>query len=141
MLTLPCNCVINTNFGSRIIAPTRRSCPTDDGDGTTTKLHLTNLHLLKNRIDEEKYSHYFPSSEYNEDAVTGTQFNFDTVTRDYIESEEVVEADLATLQVNAYRLRQKTLQERQDVGDLEFQYQLRTAGTSVFCLIIVGVCF
>jgi hypothetical protein len=109
MITLPCNRMISTSFATNIIAPSRRTCQSDKVTTHTTKIHLTNLHLLKTRMDDNLKLHiHFPSSVYQQDVITSAEYNFDNITREYLKSQSTVEVELLNLQERAHQLRAKT---------------------------------
>ncbi|KAH3867595.1 hypothetical protein DPMN_030727 [Dreissena polymorpha] len=93
MVTLTCNCGISTSFATNFISPRRRSYKNDDGTTNTTKkkIHLSNRHLLKKRINKVNYTHHLPITENQEDTIKAAECNFDNVTREYIQSEKVVQ--------------------------------------------------
>ncbi|KAH3839802.1 hypothetical protein DPMN_113239 [Dreissena polymorpha] len=142
MVTLPCNCMISTPFATNIVAPSRRTCQNEKDSTDITKIHLTNLHLLKTRLDYTlKIQIHFPSSVYKQDVITSAEYSFDNITREYLKSQSRVEVELSTLQERAHQLLAKTEKDR-DVSDyFEFRGNLHTGLGSVglfglLCLIV-----
>ncbi|KAH3738574.1 hypothetical protein DPMN_045212 [Dreissena polymorpha] len=117
MVRLPCNCMISTPFAANIVAPSRRTCQNNKDGNDISKIHLTNLHVLKTRLDSTlKLNIHFPSSVYQQDVITSAEYSFDNITREYLKSQAGVEEDLSTLQQRAHQLMAKTEKDR-DVSD------------------------
>ncbi|KAH3738563.1 hypothetical protein DPMN_045201 [Dreissena polymorpha] len=142
MVTLPDNCMISTLFATNIVAPSRRTCQNDKDGTNISKIHLTNLHVLKTRLDDTlKLKSHFPSSVYQQDVITSAEYSFDNITREYLKSQSRVEEDLSTLQQRAHQLLAKTEKDRDVIDHFSLQGNLHTGLGSagligLLCLIV-----